>query len=213
MTIITGLFVDLNATLGSWANGATIYDGVFDSMSFSNSATSSSNYAVGRGTNIESIVGERPTIVRVRHFGGITTGSIINEIFTQGLSESLGNSIITNDPFPYNVSSWTSLTIPSGGWTWNNIINLESKLYLENNTGSGFVGYVEIEVTSEEIIPNETSIDVILKSSTNQVIELKSETNKNHNLKSSTNKNYNIKSSTNEVIKLKSSTNKEIILK
>ena len=212
MTITTGYFVDLNPTLGSWANGLTIYDGIFDSMSFSNSATSSSNYAVGRGTDISSIVGERPIQIRVRHYGGISDGSIKNEIFTQGLSESLGFSIITNDPFPYNVSEWSVISAPLGGWTWNNIENLESKLYLENNTVSGFVGYVEIEVISEEVIPNETSVDVTLSTSTNQDITLASSKNQNLIPTTSTNQNIELETTTNQNPTLTTTTNQEIIL-
>ena len=212
MAITTGYFVDLNPTLGLWFNGATIYDGVFDSMSFSNSATSSSNYAVGRGTNINSIAGERPIQIRVRHYGGISNGSIKNEIFTQGLSESLGFSIITNDPFPYNVSSWTTLSNPSGGWTWDVVSNLESKLYLENNIGSGFVGYVEIEVTSEEVTINETSVDVTLTTSTNQDIPLASSKNQNLITATSTNQNIELETPDNQNPTLTTSTNQEIIL-
>ena len=54
---------------------------------------------------------------------------------------------------------------------------------ISGNEGTGFLNIIDISITYEELVFNETSINVTLKTSTNKDIILKSTTNKDLVLK------------------------------
>lgn len=119
--------------------------------------STSSNYMMAEGTNAPSSGGEISQVrARVGLSSKIATSadSVINAaIYTDSLAELLGTP--TADMFlgaPPVYGSYTTLTPPSGGWSWNTLAALEVKVYMTNSSlddGIG-TGIIELEVTSIE---------------------------------------------------------------
>ena len=89
------------------------------------------------------------TQVRVRTFGFCTsvTETLIVEVYTNGLAETLGNTSQTNQT-TRAWSAWVTLAAPVAGWTWATLQACEFKAW---KTGAGVSGVnlamVEVEVT------------------------------------------------------------------
>ena len=187
MTVTNGLFVDLSPTDPNnvWTRENKIFNNELkvdgeNGFTFSNGSTSL-NYTHGKTTNIIEVVDENITQVRVRFRDSSNNSTSNGAVYTQNLNEYLGTLIHAGiaSGQDWSLSAWKTLNSPSGGWTWNDISNLEMKVYATN---IGWLSYIEIEVTSS-IPSNETSINVTLKTSTNKDIILKSTTNKDLVLK------------------------------
>lgn len=118
------------------------------------SDTGESNYLLGEGTNAPTS-GPPITSVRVRAYGNSTDGFSSNttrneyRIYTDGLGELLGSMTIAPSS-PLAWSDWTTLSVPTGGWTWEKVSLLECKTWGTNPNsypGAMFsVGKVELEV-------------------------------------------------------------------
>lgn len=119
----------------------------------SNNADAASNigippaYLVGGGTTAPTS-GNTITLVRVRTKGSSSQlFGLLAEVWTQGLGEQLGTAYASDFIF----GSWTSLSVPSGGWTWQKVNDLVVRFaYDEKNVGSGSSAsaYIaEVEVT------------------------------------------------------------------
>ena len=191
MAITTGLFVDINPTDPNnvWSREDAFFNNpakndTFNGFTFSN-GSKSLNYTHGKTTNIIEVVDEDITQVRVRFRDSSNNATSNGVVYTQNLNEYLGTltHVGIASGQDWSLSAWKTLNSPSEGWTWDNISNLEMKVYATNIGGFVWLSYVEIEVTSEEIVLNETSINVTLKTSTNKDIILKSTTNKDLVLK------------------------------
>ena len=135
-----------------WTNDANAFDGNTGTKAYHSSAGASdldTGYLKGDGTNAPAS-GNSISQVRVRTYAnrGGSDDPIVAVIYTDGLGESLG-SISNTNIGTEGWSDYTTLSTPSGGWTWAKIQTLETKIY------SGVWGYdqpamfkIEIEVTS-----------------------------------------------------------------
>lgn len=136
-----------NVTSGSFNNITNLDDG--DTGTYTDSSTDPSIAIVG-GTNAPSS-GGTITQVRGRHFGGHGGASgVITYFYTDGKGEELGSvadgvNLGIDDP---GWSSYTTLSTPTGGWTWAKIQALEAEIRVVVLTGATQSHRIEIEVTS-----------------------------------------------------------------
>jgi hypothetical protein len=134
---------------GVWTSDANAFDG--NTGTFASTTTggsTSSNYLMGEGTNAPTS-GNTITQVRARIRASTADPETVSAaIYTDGLGELLGTPTRSNVVQGYG--SYVILSTPSGGWTWQKINDLETKIYLSNT--STFVSIVEIEVTFDPIL-------------------------------------------------------------
>lgn len=110
----------------------------------------STNYVMAEGTNAPASGG---TIagVRVRVFHDTTSSSASGEvkIYSDGLAELLATvSVSSTSTDTY--SSWTTLSTPSGGWTWAKVQALEFKAYRTSGAATWRIFKIEISVLASE---------------------------------------------------------------
>lgn len=135
-----------------WSNVTNADDGS-TSTAASTTAGDSSFLSIG-GTNAPSS-GGAITQVRVRAYGAYE-GNVNDyiDIHTDGLGEFLAGFYI-NVAFTPDWSSYTTLSTPTGGWTWAKVQALEARVYT-SSIGPGpysmDVRRIEIEVTTDEKI-------------------------------------------------------------
>lgn len=134
--------------INAWTNDNNAFDG-----SITTSATSSNDatYLLGAGTTAPTS-GLAITQVRVRVFGsrGGTGASVNMGIYTAGQATLLGtNSSLLVSPAAW--SAFTTLTAPSGGWTWDILNTLEAKANLSNALNQIMNLYrIELEVSTTQ---------------------------------------------------------------
>lgn len=181
MTVTIGIFYDLSVTDSNnvWFREDIIFKNLNrnDSGSgytYTNGSTSI-NYIYGKTTTVSEVIGETITQVRIRFRDSSNNATINGTVYTQSLNENLGTltHIGIASGQDWSFSAWKILNAPSDGWTWNNVQNLEIKVYATDDPSLAIISYIDIEVTSKVIIENETSINIILKSSTNTRVILK----------------------------------------
>ena len=234
MGITTGYF-DSYFSSFSWSNAENLYD-TNESSSAVAGQSGENNGNYGKTTNISEVPGATITQVRV----AMKTTAIFStdleqvKIYTQGLGELLAH--ITNTHTSPAYGDWAILTVPSGGWSWDKVANLESNAFIDVKTWSEFYA-IKIEVTYTGGVETKTSvgsanarINVITESdgtfnsrisvttesvgSFNArifVIEI-NETSVDVKLTTSSNQDIELETSTNQNPTLTTSTNKEIIL-
>lgn len=129
-----------------WENEPNAYDGnesTYAEYGGLYVASESSYYLHIQGTNAPSS-GNNITQVRAR-LKGFSSQGMQAIIYTDGLGQTLGTTPLTYSDW----SSYTTLTTPTGGWTWAKVQDLEARLIggeYDNNNG---VYQVEVEVTDE----------------------------------------------------------------
>lgn len=136
-------------TDGVFTNDANAFDGnTGTSSTTGGQGSTSSNFLMGEGTDAPS-AGLTITQVRARIYGGSPVSEIpmTATIFSDALAESLG-VVVSSTTGGYG--SYTTLSTPTGGWTWAGLQALEVKIYKNTaSAGSTTVSRVEIEVTSD----------------------------------------------------------------
>ena len=134
-----------------WTNDANAFDGLTStSASVNTTGSTASNFLLAEGTNAP-ITGGAISQVLARVYATTTSGEINPTmraaIYTNALGELLGTPVKTGAE---GWGSYTALSTPSGGWTWQKVNDLEVKLYRDLGfdplTSNAF--RVEIEVTS-----------------------------------------------------------------
>jgi hypothetical protein len=135
----------------AWSYGSFAFDGLLANNATSDSTlgSTSSKYLYGRGTNAPSSGGTISSVrVRLGYDSGGNTTPTGFVIYTALLAESLASAAPQFVPGGY--SGYTSLSTPSGGWTWNKLQNLEVKAY--DSIGDGVINakfsIVEIQVAT-----------------------------------------------------------------
>lgn len=129
-----------------WTNDANAFDGsITTNANSTTSGDASSNFLKAEGTDAPT-EGKSILQVKVRLYGLVAGGypSITANVYTDALAELLGSCNSTS-----TVEGWgnfTILSVPSGGWTWQKIKNLEVKIF--GASGTSYTIYrVEIDVT------------------------------------------------------------------
>jgi hypothetical protein len=145
-----------------WGSVDNAFDGSIELLnrSMTNADGSvSANYLYGKGTTAPT-TGNTISQVRVRINSATDTGTTNRSaaVYTSGLGELLGTVSITDTTTSTNHtwSGYTTLSTPSGGWSWEKVNNLEVKLY----TASGNYAYIwkiDVEVTSAVPLLSHTS--------------------------------------------------------
>lgn len=135
-----------------WTDETNLDDGNTATFASTNTnGSTSSNYVIVEGTNaslLENIIKE----VKARIYGYFSGGSgeVDATIYTDALGESLGACNATGvSPGAYG--SYVTLSTPSGGWTWEKIQALETKIYKVGTATTVFASLVEVYVTYEPI--------------------------------------------------------------
>lgn len=136
---------------GVWSSDAEAFNNdtvTPATVPFASGGSDTLNYLMGEGTNAPTS-GSPITQVRARLYAnaGSAANSENARIYTDGLAENLGTASKGGSGAAYG--SYVVLTTPSGGWTWQKINDLETKIWHSPDvTGSGSVYIVEVEVTS-----------------------------------------------------------------
>ncbi len=129
----------------AWTNDANAFNG-----STANHADTtqygSSKYLKGIGTDAPAS-GLDIDLVEVRLYGTVAAGNagircnVYDGVASLGFCTNTENGGAT-------WSSYASLSVPAGGWTWAKLQGLETRFYKQNNIGIAQVFRVEIRVTS-----------------------------------------------------------------
>lgn len=132
----------------AWQNLSNGFDGSITTVAQANVASMNGNDTTqvlfAEGTNAPSegavILG-----VRVRIYGATSPDSHSHsaKVYTNGLGEVLGTATMSSSTT--NWGSYTTLSVPTGGWTWSVIQSLEVKCYAVDN-GIGVPGFYKVEV-------------------------------------------------------------------
>lgn len=135
----------------AWTNETNADDGDVDTDATPNSTgTVSSNEITVEGTNAPAS-GENIIAVSARFYGNANfLNTAINmAVYTDGGVASgvaLGTSTKVNATEGY--STYTLLTVPSGGWTWAKVQALEAVIYCTGSTNNGAFAKGELLVTT-----------------------------------------------------------------
>lgn len=151
---------------GVWTNDANVFDSDFGNYADSSYAGSTStNYLRASGTNADSL-SSTITSVKARIQGSSSTADpyttdIFASIYTNGLGSSLGTAQLLdmNNTTGTQWGAYQLLTAPGGTWDWNEVDDLEVKVYLEDDA-NGRIYKVEIIVESTESF-NSAEIDYL----------------------------------------------------
>ena len=144
----TGGPTDPNAV---WFSDANAFDGnTATSANTGVAGSTSSNYLFGAGTNGSASNTTTVSQVRARIYAsGDDLGSSANAaVYTSGLGELLGTATKVATIAP-GYGSYTTLSTPTGGWTWAKVAALETKIYADPLVGADQVNVarVDLEVT------------------------------------------------------------------
>lgn len=157
-------FTDTNAFDSSDSTSASVYH--------PNNGSVSTNYL--RNTEGTTATGSDPiTQVRARvRASGEDLGGVANAaIYTESLGELLGTATRVGTTSA-TWGSYTTLSTPSGGWTWAKLALLETKVYATNMTSGDdgiYVHKVEIEVTTSDASSAIKTFDGLAYASTKTV--------------------------------------------
>ncbi len=139
---------------GAWASPENIFDSDINTSSNTNATGSDvTNYAKGEGTNAPG-TGDTITAVQVRIYGygvdnRLEAVQINGLVYTDGLAETLGTATVLSATPVWG--SYTTLSTPSGGWTWAKVQALEAKVYMTDQptfSPQVFPAKMEIQVTA-----------------------------------------------------------------
>ena len=131
-----------------WSNETNADDGsTSTSATTVTSGSISTNYLQIEGTNAPAS-SDSITQVRARVYGAYTSSLDRHLIYTDGRAEALFNqsSIL---PSTAGWSSYATLTVPTGGWTWAKVQALEYVTFLTLSSTLVSIYRAEIEVTSD----------------------------------------------------------------
>ncbi len=133
-----------------WSTDSSAFNGsLFDSASTSTAGSTSSNFLMAEGTNAPTS-GDPIAKVEARMFeGSDTTPSGSAAIYTNSLAELLGTAATSGATIGSDAwGPYTTLSTPTGGWTWQKVNDLEVKLYQTGGSGGIAVRRVEVRVTT-----------------------------------------------------------------
>lgn len=135
-----------------WTNEANVFDNDATPSTFATTLTAgstASNYVMAEGTSAPGS-GGGITQVRARIFAD--NNGIADQfnaaIYTDGLGELLGTPINTSTSAAWG--SYTTLSTPTGGWSWAKLQALEVKAYysFSDTPSTSNLYKIELEVTS-----------------------------------------------------------------
>lgn len=128
-----------------WNDDANGFDGNTGTITTTATTGSvSTNFILGEGTNAPTS-GGTITQVRFRNFDFSADFVLTINVYTDGLGELLGTGSYGGAS---GYSAYTTLSTPSGGWTWQKINDLEIKAFATDTTAIARFSRVEIEVTT-----------------------------------------------------------------
>lgn len=161
-----------------WTGDSNAFNGsTSDYANTSSSGSTSSNYLLAGGTNAPANGG---TITRVQariYAQTAVAGTVTAAIYQYDLYQVLGYATKTG---AVGWGSYVTLSKPTGGWTWEYLQSLQTKIYY-NSTYAGYAYRVEILVDSAPAISNVSSVSFWVKpdaTTNNQLFDL----NFNHNI-------------------------------
>ncbi len=131
----------------NWANDANAFDGLTTTLATATLVgDTTTKYLMGEGTNAPSSSQDGIYVVKARIYSKPGYyGQENAAIYTDGLGELLGTCVNLTDIPGGAWGAYLTLTTPSGGWTWDKLSKLETKIYCTNVAGA--VYRVEILVS------------------------------------------------------------------
>jgi len=143
---------------GVWADLNDGFDGSTGTLaSTSTIGSSTSNYLLGEGTNAPSS-GDTITQVRARLYDTSFSIEMTTEIYTDSKGELLATLLTGGGG--NNYTSYTTLSTPTGGWTWAKLQALECLAFARVTAARQ--NRVELEVTTNSSIHTITPQDISL---------------------------------------------------
>lgn len=132
----------------AWSNETNADDG--DTTTFASNVSAgseSSNFIKIEGTDAPA-TGHTISSVRFRIYSenALFDGDSVSKVYTDSLAQDLGTVTHATGSGTDEWSSYTTLSTPTGGWTWAKVQALEFKVWTDNG---GKFGRAEIEVTVE----------------------------------------------------------------
>lgn len=135
-----------------WTNDANAFDGSTTTYADTSQDGGSSLYNLfAEGTDAPASGGTITSVrARVWAYRGGPGSSIQADIYTDGLAELLGSPTASSSTAGGAWGSYTSLSTPTGGWTWAKVQALECNAWPNNAINNLMELYrVEVEVTYE----------------------------------------------------------------
>jgi hypothetical protein len=136
-----------------WMGDEDAFDGDLNTdCGGSIAGTDSNNALSGGGTTAPTSSSYTIVSVKARYLGnpGNASNDLRAAIYTDGKSELLGTITATGSGEVW--TAYTTLSTPTGGWTWAKIAALEVYLFLQAySSGVATVSYVEVAVETSSI--------------------------------------------------------------
>lgn len=122
---------------GVWTNDPNAFDGSISTYAVSSAdGSSASNFLQGDGTNAPTSGGTINS-VQARIYGlasyPLESGTLSGYIYTESLGQQLGAATRTGTIVGWG--SYTTLSTPTGGWTWQKINDLVVKIFTSCESG------------------------------------------------------------------------------
>jgi hypothetical protein len=119
--------------------------------------STASNYVMAEGTSAPSSGGTITNVyVRMHHKWGSSSGTNAGElkIYTDALGELLSTIAQSTTSTTAVWTSWATLTVPSGGWTWAKVQALEFKAYRTAGATTFQISQIQTYVATTEVAPD-----------------------------------------------------------
>jgi hypothetical protein len=119
--------------------------------------STASNFALAEGTNAP---GSGATIanvyVRMHHKWGVSNGANAGElkVYSDALGELLATVAQSTTDTTAVWTSWSALTVPTGGWTWAKVQALEFKAYRTAGATTFQISQIQVYVATAESAPD-----------------------------------------------------------
>lgn len=141
----------------AWSGDALAHDTDITTLaSTATAGSTSSNFLMAEGTDAPS---SGATILNVyaRVRAGTTSAQWNVVIYSDALGATLATITGTNTTVAW--SSWSLLTVPSGGWTWAKVAALEFKAFRSAGSGTFSLYKIQISVDTAEVSPDVGAVE------------------------------------------------------
>lgn len=127
----------------AWTNPANAFDGNTGTAA---TVTLENNSLTAQGTTAPT-TGATISLVRARAYNSVNAAGFLQ---TNILDGAINIGIISISSGSSGYTSYINLTVPSGGWTWSKIKNLNVESHVFFGSSNHDLALIEIEVTSND---------------------------------------------------------------
>lgn len=130
-----------------WNSDTLAFNGLLTSATTASTGTNSNNYLQGDGTNSPATGGSIVTVKARIHGGGDGANAAEVKADIYYSSENLGTVTSVNNATK-NWGVYNTLSSPTGGWSWDKLQSLTTRIYVNSLISSAQASKVEILVES-----------------------------------------------------------------